>query len=343
MISTFQTCEVHQDDSREQLAVMIGQEEKFYRCKDFLQLQGKEIDSHTLLHVVQECAMLVTDAPLAVLSGSQSSVTNHQHSINSLVRSPVLVTSFPPPPHGTEGSGACAQFPSTCAPSMDNTIETPLCRTEAERMIAWRRQMLDWAYNFSAIYDLDREIVASAFHILDRYIASEVLSVDTNYADTPLDREDVQLYAMVCLYITIKAFVPYRKLTMECIIEMSKGFYTKEHIGEAELEVLTALDWHVNQPTVMDYCRLYLKLCPNFINKDIILYTCEHFAELALYDVYFIPMPTSCVALAVVLLTCQQLGVSSLETERFIASLHGLVNLKTVEFDTLYSRLESLC
>ncbi len=347
MTSTFQAREVHQEFSQDQLRVMLQQEEKFYRCRDFLQLQvqGMGPIHHSPLHVVQECALIVTDVP--ELESRSTDATNHQRSTSSLVRSPVLVSTFPPPSHNDEGSDGShtgwSKFPFAFLPSTEDTMETPLCPNEAACLITWRTQMLDWAYNLTSTYNLDQEVVAVAFRLFDRYVASEVLSDDVNYAEAPLDREDIQLYAMVCMYIAIKSLVPYRKLTIDCIIEMSRGFYTPEHIIESELEILSALEWHVNQPTNMDYCRLYLNLFPNTRNEDTIIASCQHLAELALYDVYFIAMPTSCVALATVLLASQRFGVSSPETEGFLENLRGLVNVKTDELDALLRRLESLC
>lgn len=343
-------CEVHQEVYRDQLGAMLEQEEKYYRCRDFLQLHGMEPIGHSPLHVVHACAMVVTDVPL-VLSCSQDADTNHRlSSNNNLIRSPVLVSNFPSPTHSVSGFGDrnvdCGNlFPFSLVSSIDVPQKTPLCPTEAACLIEWRRQMLEWAYTLTTIYDLDREIVAVAFHMMDRYIASEVLSEDVQYAEAPLDREDIQLHAMVCMYITIKALVPYRKLTMDCIIEMSRGFYTEEHIAESELEILTALDWHVNQPTVMEYCRLFLKLFPYswHNNEDEILASCQHLAEQSLYDVYFIPLPTSCVALAIVLLTSQRHQVSLPETEKFLENLQGRISLTTKEFDAVFHRLECLC
>lgn len=203
--------------------------------------------------------------------------------------------------------------------------------------------MLEWAYGLASTYFLDREVVAMAFHLMDRYIASEVLSTDPDVAGTPLDQDDVQLYAMVCLYIAIKAFVPYRKLTVDCIMDMSRGFYTEEHIIESELEILTALDWRVNQPTVMDYCRLYWNLFPKSVKSKRMNASCQHLAELALDNAYFISKPHSLIALAAVLLAAQQLEVSAADANYFLENVQDLVTGKTVELDVLLRRLESIC
>ena len=200
--------------------------------------------------------------------------------------------------------------------------------------------MLEWAYGLASTYFLDREIVAVAFHLLDRYIASEVFSTDPDVAGIPLDQEDVQLYAMVCMSIAIKAFVPYRKLTVHCIIDMSRGFYTKEHIIESELEILTALEWHVNQPTVMDYCRLYWNLFPKSLKSKRMNASCQYLAEVALDDAYFISKPHSLIALAAVLLAAQRLGVGVAETDSFLQNVPEVIT-NTLEFDVLLRRLEN--
>lgn len=337
-----QNSQVRQEDSKDLLVVMIEQEDKFYRCRNFLSIERMDGESscHSPLHVVEECASLVTDVP----QPAPESPTNSNCGLlqGHLVRSPVLVTRFPPPTDSSLDSQA-GLLTSSQPGSIHDNHGNPLSPRASDTLMRWRRQMLEWAYGLASTYFLDREVVAMAFHLMDRYIASEVLSTDPDVAGTPLDQEDVQLYSMVCLYIAIKAFVPYRKLTVDCIMDMSRGFYTEEHIIESELEILTALDWRVNQPTVMDYCRLYWNLFPKSVKSKRMNASCQHLAELALDNAYFISKPHYLIALAAVLLAAQRLGVSVADANYFLANVQELVTGKTVELDVLLRRLESIC
>ena len=336
MTGRSQNSQVRQEDSKDLLVVMLEQEKKFYRCRNFLSMQRVPSTCHSPLHVVEECALLVTDVPLL---NPKSPTKSEGGLLSNDVRSPVLVSRFPPLTDASTDTqtSLCTSMQSG---SIDETDGNPLSPRASTTLMGWRRQMLEWAYGLSSTYFLDREIVAVAFRLLDRYIASEMLSTDPDVAGTPLDQEDVQLYAMVCMYIAIKAFVPYRKLTVDCIIDMSRGFYTKEHIVESELEILTALQWHVNQPTVMDYCRLYCNLFPTSSKSKKMNASCQYLAELALDDAYFISKPHFLIALAAVLLTAQRLRVTVAETDSFLKSIQNVVTVKTAEFDVLLRRLE---
>lgn len=341
-LDLFQTKELRQEDARDQLRVMIQLQDKYYRCEDYLHLDSMEPEPHSPLHVVVQCALVVTDIPQPPTLSRTT-----QPSSSPSVLSPVRVSTFPHPtadifdPVYIKGYGEEHTSSGRSRMAMSE-VRSPLPPVQAARLAGWRQRMIEWAYNVADTYSLDREVVAVAFHLLDRFIASEVFSSEEDYAQDPIDREDFQLYSMVCLYIAIKALVPVRKLTMECIIEMSRGFYNKQHITEAELDVLDALNWHVNPATVMDFCRLYLHLFPNSLDEEMLHASCQNLAELALDDIYFINKPTSLVALSAVLLAAQRFGVSFDETQGFLANLQGLITVETLEFDGLFRRLESL-
>mmetsp|Transcript_57615 Transcript_57615/g.161617 ORF Transcript_57615/g.161617 Transcript_57615/m.161617 type:complete len:351 (-) Transcript_57615:180-1232(-) len=346
--SSSQVPKVHHEFSRDQLSVMLLQEEKFYQCEDFLSIHELEpmMKDSPLHNIVAECAMIVTDVRPPISTPKSPSWAQSGNS-NRLIHSPTTVNRFPPSTSHIEGSstgtrmGQCV-IPSSSQSNMSSADRTPLHAMEAACLLGWRREMLAWAYSVTDTYHLDREVVAATFHLLDRYIASEVLCTP-DYAEAPINREDFQLYAMVCMYIAIKAFVPIRKMTVGCIIEMSRDFYTEQHIVEAEMEILGALGWHVNKPTVMDFCRLYWDLFPIASNEEMTQASCQYLAELALADGYFISKPTSLVALATVLLASQRLGVSLQDTEGFLENLQGLVSVKASDFDALSRRLENLC
>jgi hypothetical protein len=65
---------------------------------------------------------------------------------------------------------------------------------------------------------------------------------------------------MVSLYISAKTGASIRKRRLTSVVKMSQGLFQAEQITAAELEILKALQWHVNPPTVMAFCELYLHL-----------------------------------------------------------------------------------
>jgi len=201
--------------------------------------------------------------------------------------------------------------------------------------------MLPWVQGVADKYMLSREVTAVTFHLLDRYIALEVSSHD--YSETPITEEDFQLYVMACLYITIKATVPYRKLTPSCIMEMTGGYFSEDHVEEAELDILTALEWHLHPPTIVEYCHLYIQLFPTGIEAEKMLRYGRSLSPLLLKDTFFIGCPASLCALATILMAAQRYGSTYQEVKYFLNSLQGLVDVQSEDFDSILDRVESLC
>jgi hypothetical protein len=92
---------------------------------------------------------------------------------------------------------------------------------------------------------------------------------------------------MVSLYISAKTGASIRKLTLTSVVKISQGLFQAEQITAAELEILKALQWHVNPPTVMAFCELYLHLYASEVPHRVYA-SCEYLADLALADEFFI-------------------------------------------------------
>jgi hypothetical protein len=320
------------EDARDQLEAMILQQEKYYQCVDYLEVDEPE-PMRSPLHVVFECALLVTDV-----------ATNKKDPQSTPTKSPTKVTKISSPSSSLIDLYSVSQSSSSTQLSNHfNSSCSSRPATELSYLGPWRIQMLSWAYTATETFNIDREVVPVAFSILDRYVAMEMKSED----GCPIRREDFQLFSMVSLYIAIKTLIPFRKLTVDTMIDMSRGFYTEEDVTLAELDILKALDWHVNPTTVIDFCRLYMRLLPSRQQEFScggIEATCQYLAELALNDVYFLSKPASLVALATTLIAIQRSGTTTLnETQGFLANLRGLVNIQSSEFDSILRRLELLC
>jgi len=223
--------------------------------------------------------------------------------------------------------------------------------------------MFDWECSVCKAFRIEEysRVLAVAFSILDRYLAIELLERDSRddfYRDFAVSKEEFQLLCMVSMCIAAKNLLPSNrnKLTFKTMVEMAQGFYSEEDMKSTELEILLALDWHVNPPTVMDYCTVYLSLFPmkdsdlgcDKNSRDNHLCTirrqCEYLAELTMDDLFFLGKSSSVVALAlVVLATNTHIRSHGALLPSFLQNIQGIVNIHDSEFDTIFRRLEYFC
>jgi hypothetical protein len=218
-----------------------------------------------MLRIVEECAKLVTD--LSLVSPTQSI---HRTKSPSSVNTTAFVASATQEPW----------------PDMEHC-----------QVATWRRQMCSWAYNAVDTFDLDRELVAVAFDMLDRYLATELKS------DCAITREDFQLFCMTCLYTAVKILEPRRKLSIPALIDMSRGYYCAEDIAETEVEIIDALEWRLNPPTALAFVE---ELLGSLEVPAKMMTCCRGYTEKAVMDEYFVPHKASMVAVAAVLAAARQ-------------------------------------
>ncbi|OEU21099.1 hypothetical protein FRACYDRAFT_234725 [Fragilariopsis cylindrus CCMP1102] len=213
---------------------------------------------------------------------------------------------------------------------------------------SWRHQMFDWACavrDNERFFDVNNIVLEVAFNILDRYVAVELYNNNNDDAHDALriTREDFQLFAMVSIYIA--------------------RYFTENDITTTERDILSALNWHVNPPTVIDYCDIYLNLFPlhqeeTKKRKEIVQCKCKYITtEIVLDDDFFLDKPHSVIALAVVLLATDAsrsgngigddgndgIGSSDIALQTFLRNIQGVVNVYELEFDSIIRRLECSC
>jgi hypothetical protein len=307
------------EEARESIQALLGQEEKHYKCSDYMH-STVERPICSPLHVVLQCANVVTD-------GFWDSTVDAD---TALLQSPTRISKFPSSENIQDLFASSEASPRSVAPyQADDALQGP-------SLSMWRSQMFDWACTVTDNFQIEREVIAIAFSILDRYVEIECRS------ECPVDREDFQLFAMVSMYMAIKTSLSYSNISVEVLIDMSRGFYTHEDIVLTERDILGALDWYVNPPTVIGFCRLYMQLFPTTLSNDAEV-TCQEISELALCDSYFVSKSDSSVALATIMLMARRQGISLSETQPFMVNLQGLVNVDDLDFETTFRRLESLC
>jgi hypothetical protein len=267
-------------------------------------------------------------------------------------------------------SDDCSHLPSKSCNNKTVRRRRPTA-LEVSCLRNWRHQMLDWTCNLChSVFPYNKgTVVAVTFNILDRYLAI-VLGSERNeeqylYSTVqyvlPLSKQDFQLFCMVSLYIAAKLWIPANRnhLTVTTMVAISQGLYSEDNFCAVERDILLAVDWHINPPTVMDFCDIYIDLLwigpPDPAVSVAIRHKCEYFAETALDDVYFLDKPNAIVALAIILLLIDDFrglesrykslwrrygSVNDDILTAFLRNIQGVVHIQNAEFESILRRLE---
>merc|ERR1740139_2008742 len=161
-----------------------------------------------------------------------------------------------------------------------------------------RLRMAQWCFDVADYYKFDHETVCISISYLDRY-----LSTDIGVAAL-LDRRHFQLIAMSTLYIAIKLNEPM-EMGIDLLSEISRGIYSKERIAQAEIELLSALEWKMHPPTAFNFVHYLLSLLPpstihNSTRKFLVHNSCRQTA-IASMDYSFVTYNSSTIAVASIL------------------------------------------
>ncbi|KAL3809604.1 hypothetical protein ACHAXA_002163 [Cyclostephanos tholiformis] len=128
-----------------------------------------------------------------------------------------------------------------------------------------RAKIVDWCYSVIDMCELDREHVARAMNIVDRFMSnphrpprSEILP-HFSHREILYDRNMYQLLAVSALYISIK--VNEREIfSAENIATMSQGNYSAANIEAMERTILECLSWRVCAPTAFQLGCIVIEL-----------------------------------------------------------------------------------
>ncbi|KAL3905673.1 MAG: hypothetical protein SGARI_004346, partial [Bacillariaceae sp.] len=289
------------------------------------------------LSMIQEMASLVTDLEIVAAESSTDIIPEDGPQQPSPKTPPALATK------ARKSSSQKAYSPTSSTidlyeeqeqsqpNSSDTTDDSEASKTkrrspsalEISCLSGWRHQMFDWTCSVCQGVvgeEHSRTVVATTFSILDRYLAV-VLSKETDEL-LSVSREEFQLFCMVSLYIAAKTLISaaHNKLTIATMVCISRQVYSAQDITATERDILLALDWHVNPPTVSCFCRLFLELFPLEVQdwdvrmendappmRSMARHQCEYLAELALDDVFFLDKAATTVGLAIVVLVTDSL------------------------------------
>jgi hypothetical protein len=290
-----------------------------------------DLPSFAILQLLEECASLVTDTsdqPTEAGTITRQSTDN----TTPMPRSPSSVSTLSSHDETFENHSG-----SNTITKSSQTIQN------AENFANWRLQCIHWAFAVVRSFDIDTETVAVAFNLLDRYIIHE-LGVSGAPAIT---REDFQLFAMTALYISVKTFIPYpRKLGVDAMVAMSRDFYAREDFVTTEQDMLGALGWRINTPTVYSFSSQFLALMAlETDQKKMVERICANLSERIVADPFFVPLQASLVGLACLSYALQATEGQGCEaTRQFLPRIALSVGDISSEstFTTIFERLDTL-
>jgi hypothetical protein len=201
----------------------------------------------------------------------------------------------------------------------------------------WRHQMIDWATVVVDSFELDRELVAISMNLLDRYVVHEL----SKSKAAPITRDDFQLFSMTCLYLAIKMNEPYpRKLGIQSLVNMSRGFYSEADVVLTELDLLKGLKYHVNPPTSTSFVKLLLEIFPQELQTTRMRHTAVTLTELAMTSGTMIGCKESLVGLASILYAARMDNVAEGHLQEFLARVAPAVPVQNdADYEFVYSSL----
>jgi hypothetical protein len=128
-----------------------------------------------------------------------------------------------------------------------------------------RSKIVDWCHNLIDLCQLDRESVAIAMNLVDRFMSNPCRlprsenSPHVSHREILYDRSKYQLLVVSALYIAIK--VSERVIfSSEKLAAATRGLYLKESIEAMERTILACLQWKVSVPTAFQVGYVTLEL-----------------------------------------------------------------------------------
>ena len=302
------------DDTLDRLKVMIHQEEHLYSCPDYFAPDyrtnniGVKQSIATPLHVIEECAKLVTDLSFADSNPKKQEMVS---------------------PHDVRSTGRADSNKSS------EPVTLPKVSPELHLIPSWRSQMCSWAYTVVDTFGFSRTTVAICFDLLDRYLAKECRR------EISLSRQDFQLLSMTSLYLAVKLHGSGEKLGIETLMDMSRGYFAMEDFEDAELDMLEALEWRLSPPTADCFLMEFHTLYPTGISSEW-MSSCQELLELSVADAYFVPRKDSQLALAAMLVTAKKFNVLQEQLDMFCDIVQNVVDVKDEHFVGIYAHLEDV-
>ncbi|KAL7440690.1 hypothetical protein ACHAXH_005719 [Discostella pseudostelligera] len=192
-----------------------------------------------------------------------------------------------------------------------------------------RMKMVDWCYSFIDVCHFEREIVAVAMEMVDRFLSM------SNKAEAVLcDRLQFQLLTVTSLYIAVKTHGE-SALGIDFFCSISCDIYSVDEIEAMERTLLHELSWCISPQTCVQMANHILALVSSDVRfeqsiysaiLDEVMYQAEH----AVRNYYFATQRQSTVAMAAIFNTLERL-----DKQNGQAVVRSLLSIIDEEFDSL--------
>jgi hypothetical protein len=213
----------------------------------------------------------------------------------------------------------CSDYLSIAALSLSSSTsskETSACMevdkeiaatTHSEIDAVCRERMCEWSLRVSDHFQVPRQTVALSFNFLDRFVEK-----------CQCDRSAFKLTAMTTLYMASKICGSSHKITIQSLVELSRGEFEKSHIQEMETIILQTLGWRLNPPTAQCFIDNFYNFLPvpQGPVSTAIYQRATFFAELALYDYAFVAQNRALIALAALTNAMEGLNESAVSSQQ---------------------------
>ena len=191
--------------------------------------------------------------------------------------------------------------------------------TESDRV-----KIVDWCYSVVDKCEFDRETVALAMEMVDRFLSIPGPIVQEALSDP----RQYQLVAMTALYISIKTNEQVA-FGSGYFAEISHGEYTKQDIETMERAMLDGLHWRVCAPTSVQFSHHLLSLVMPQVSLDdrtwgFVLDEVRYQTEHSVRDYYFSIRRKSTVAVAAISNAVDQ--IDSGDRQSILRALLSIVN-----------------
>lgn len=131
----------------------------------------------------------------------------------------------------------------------------PLCDVQDVVTPEDRKKLVDWCFAIVDACNFQRETVAIAMNLLDRF-----MSLWSEESITALQsKRELQLVAVTSLYIGIK-INERMAFSGDFFVTISRGGYSVQEIEETEKVMLRGLSWRINGPTPLQLAMHILSL-----------------------------------------------------------------------------------
>lgn len=169
-------------------------------------------------------------------------------------------------------------------------------------------------------FDLSREVVALSMSLFDRFFACGVVRPSS---DTLL------LTSIATLHIAIK-MRDSAIIRLSTLAWFGRGRFSENRIQEAELSVLSNLQWLANPPTTIAFVMHLLLLLPDDIiwnERQEILESARFLAELSVADSFFVASEPSVVGLAAIIISLSNTSVPTASKSDYLDEAAGAIGV----------------